>query len=390
MILINIFCLIYLLFKIRITKYIIYSNEIHIKIAFFHFSKCDVNGFLKDGINSYTRFYNSKLPSVYDVIYDNSELIVLLSLHAEIFSKKTPNQEYDIANWFCKFKKSNNIYVNHFIISDPNRRMKVLKFNVPEEIIQHSNGIVDVFTPDLNLTFDNLQFCRLNPNYDESKNFAALYTEQIATNPERIINWLNWHLSEGFNHFFIYVNDNSINNMKKNLLKFLKAGILTLVNWNWPQSINFQDQVPGQMSCLYRNKRRFKWIAMNDIDEAFLPINNGTVTDSLKEYESKRSEIGSIAAPNRFFVESSRFTSNPICSKKIDPFPVRQKCIINPDNVNYVSVHIVTDGKLEIHSNKLINAHFKSKQWLLNNKRTDFTNCIFQNRHLKISFYNKT
>lgn len=328
-------------------------------ILYMAISKCNKNGFLRNGIKSYEQFYSYSLPSIYDVMYDYKQLIVILSLHPNHFYYfATPNDKYNQAKWFCKFKHSNYIIKNIFNVNDSMHRIKVLKFPVSLRIIEQSNGIVDVFTPDFNITYLSVPFCtipRITSKY--FNNFAALCTEIISTPHDDVLKWLTYHISQGFNHAFIYVNDNSFEKMKYDLFWVIKAGFLTLVDWSWPQKKKFQDQVPGITSCLYRNKNHFSWIGFNDIDEFFSP-KNGTVFDILKKYEHMRNKIGSLAAPNRFLIKSKKFSAQ-FCSRITKP-PFRQKIIVNPDNADYIHVHRVTQGGKEIVLNDLTNVHLKT------------------------------
>lgn len=284
-------------------------------------------------------------------------------------------------------KGSSQIIKNEYNIIDFDRRLKVLKFPVSSELVRDSNGYADIFTIDYNLTFTRLPFCTLPPPPPaDKKPFSALYTELVYTPREKVIDWLSWHISQGFNHVFIYVNDNGIEKMRKELSNVINLGFVTLVDWNWPKFYNFQDQIPGQMSCLYRNKRRFSWIGMNDIDEIFLPF-NGTAIDVIKKYDSNRDSIGSFAAPNRF-VSPQIFSNKYLCSIHLDNFPSYQKSIFNPDNVEYLSVHWITKGKMEIRSNgaELVNAHFRSFKWMKRRFReNDLFNCSIIGNNKKIN-----
>lgn len=344
--------------------------------------KCDKNGYLINGIDSYIPFYHLTLPTIYDIIYDDGQLIAILSLFANWHNRNVSSQlKFLNIDWYCKLKGSDTIIKNQYNITDSVKRIKVLKFPVSSEIVRKSNGYVDIFNLEYNLTFSRLPFCSLPPSPTKDKKpFAALYTELVYSPRYRIIDWISYHISQGFNHIFIYVNDNSIERMRNDLNNAINLGFVTLVNWNWPKFYNFQDQVPGQMSFLYRNKRRFEWIGMNDIDEIFLPY-NGTTIDVLKKYNSIKNSVGSFAAPNRY-VSPQIFSSHYLCSVHLNAFPYYQKSIFNPDNVEYLSVHMITKGKMELRSKgtELVNAHFRSFKWIKKKfKENDLQNCSIIN-----------
>jgi hypothetical protein len=54
-----------------------------------------------------------------------------------------------------------------------------------------------------------------------------------------------------------------------------------LVDWAWPNKFPFHDQPVGQTSCLWRSKKQFKWLGINDLDEFFVPRENETLADVL-------------------------------------------------------------------------------------------------------------
>lgn len=369
------FLLLYLFFFIYILLWyfqikFIDSIEIDFSLQFSHIKSdtflsfnCNKYGFPKNGVKAYLNFYNKEIPSIYDVFYDDGHIIVIMSLHSKHLDCPTPNDKYNKIDWFCKPKGSQNIIKNIYHFSDKHHRVKVLKFPVSQETIEQSSGLLDIFSLDFNIKFSDVPFCILPlPPSEDKIPFATLCTQQLYTPSYEILDWLIWHISQGFNHAFIYYNDINIDEMKNNLSTAIESGFLTLIDWNWPKTVSLQDQVPSTMSCLYRNKRRFNWIGYNDIDEAFFP-KTGTVFDALNEIQPIRNDISSLAAPNRYYLKSSRLlSSSMLCSEDIERFPIRQKVIVNPENAEYFSIHDVTLGKKEIRSDKLVNAHFKTRE----------------------------
>ncbi|KAK8877900.1 hypothetical protein M9Y10_004663 [Tritrichomonas musculus] len=340
--------------------------------------KCTEDGFLEDHIALYKRFYRKDIPTIYEVLYDNGILTVIMALYAIHASNYTPiTKKLDRAEWFCKPRGTNLIIKNTFKFHDGYFRHKILKFPISYEIIKQCNQSIHIFSPDVHLYYSNIPFCILPPPPPENKfPLAILCTEQLYSPRTEILDWIVWHLSQGFSHAIIYINDEKIEQMKSDLSDAIKKGFLKIVDWNWPRNSHVQDQVPSLMSCLYHNKRRTKWIGFNDIDESFVALNKNTVKDFLIANEHKRMSISALVAPNRFILTSQRFVKNPLCSVSFEPVPWRQKLIVVPDNTDSIAVHRVANGKKTWKSNELMNAHYKIKDVLkLYKKDTRLTNC---------------
>ena len=96
--------------------------------------------------------------------------------------------------------------------------------------------------------------------------------------------WIDYHLSRGVEHFYIY--DNDSDNTRKVLRPYVEKGLITYREWRY--------RPPCQLSAyndalkLYRDKS--KWLAFIDIDE-FL-ISDKLLPEVLKDYE----EYGGLGA----------------------------------------------------------------------------------------------
>jgi hypothetical protein len=151
--------------------------------------------------------------------------------------------------------------------------------------------------------------------------------------------------------------------MSKMLDGAIRNGSLVLVDWSWPKKYPFHDQPLHQASCLYRAKKRFKWLGMNDLDEMFLPRGNETVADVLNRYEPEAHLFGSIACCNRWLGGGHRLLELDRCAAECLPYPDRQKNIVRVENVEYYSVHKIMLGLPERPSKlfELVNGHFSRR-----------------------------
>ncbi len=81
--------------------------------------------------------------------------------------------------------------------------------------------------------------------------------------------WIQWHLNQGFNHFYIYntgTEDPSI------IVNEFDKNSFTIINWH--NSYVFNMQIEAYTHCLQIGKKD-DWIAFFDIDEfIYLPNNN--------------------------------------------------------------------------------------------------------------------
>lgn len=106
--------------------------------------------------------------------------------------------------------------------------------------------------------------------------------------------WIEYHLLQGFEHFYLY-NNNSDDNYQEILEPYIKKGIVTFMDW---------PKVPGQTDAYiywyehYRHETN--WVAFLDFDEFFCPrYENSTVA-----WLDKHSKYPLILIYWRFFCTS--------------------------------------------------------------------------------------
>lgn len=94
-----------------------------------------------------------------------------------------------------------------------------------------------------------------------------------------LIEWLEYHLMLGVDHFYLYQN-NSTDNYLSVLQPYIEKGIVTLIDW---------PEYPGQYSAYlnwYQNYRHeSQWASFIDIDEFICPLGNMTLLDFLNQYK---------------------------------------------------------------------------------------------------------
>lgn len=91
--------------------------------------------------------------------------------------------------------------------------------------------------------------------------------------------WIEYHRLVGVDHFFMY-NNNSTDNYKEILSKYINAGIVSLIDW---------PQVPGQIPAYkhwYDNYRKdCEWCSFLDLDEFICPKYDYDLPSWLEKYE---------------------------------------------------------------------------------------------------------
>lgn len=78
--------------------------------------------------------------------------------------------------------------------------------------------------------------------------------------------WIDWHLNQGFNHFYIY---NTGKENPQDILNQFDLSFFTIVNWHNKYCLNMQ--IEAYQHCI-QNHKNDDWIGFIDIDEfIYLP-----------------------------------------------------------------------------------------------------------------------
>ena len=143
-------------------------------------------------------------------------------------------------------------------------------------------------------------FTRLASSYR-----ATLGNETLYVNPEQVVAWVEYHLRIGFEHVFIYDNDDEEHGPFENIFRpYIDAGLVTYVwfpfkdctldydVWDEPASpwfkngtVNFVGQYAAGNSVLHRYAHKTEYLAHFDIDEYIvLPPRSDDVKELLVFY----------------------------------------------------------------------------------------------------------
>ncbi len=91
--------------------------------------------------------------------------------------------------------------------------------------------------------------------------------------------WIEFHLMVGVEHFYLY-NNNSTDAYKSALEPYIRAGIVSLVEW--PDSPPFPRSYED---CVARRQHEARWIAFLDDDEFLFPTKRSDLRKVLRDYE---------------------------------------------------------------------------------------------------------
>lgn len=91
--------------------------------------------------------------------------------------------------------------------------------------------------------------------------------------------WLDYHLTIGIDHFYLY-NNNSDDNFREVLKKYIEDGTVTLIEW--PEQ-NSQFKCYKHCYETYRNESN--WISFLDADEFICPKYQTNINDWLKDFD---------------------------------------------------------------------------------------------------------
>lgn len=88
----------------------------------------------------------------------------------------------------------------------------------------------------------------------------------IIKNEDYIIEWVEYHLMVGVQHFYIYDNE-STNGLERKLHKYIQDGIVTYIYWPGKY-----QQMPVYKHAVSHFQYKTKWLAIIDGDEYIVPV----------------------------------------------------------------------------------------------------------------------
>jgi hypothetical protein len=125
---------------------------------------------------------------------------------------------------------------------------------------------------------------------------AAIFQDEARWLAE----WLEYHLLLGVQHFYLY-NNHSKDNYYDVLRPFLERKEVDLIEWPYAGGQTYDAvQCDAYRDALSRAQNTVKWLAIIDLDEFLVPVNDDDLTSVLGRFESD-SAIGGVCVPWVYF-----------------------------------------------------------------------------------------
>jgi FkbM family methyltransferase len=96
--------------------------------------------------------------------------------------------------------------------------------------------------------------------------------------------WVEYHRMVGVERFWLY-NDASRDDWREVLAPYLDAGLVEVIDWPVPSRNDYmRRQVEAQRDAVRRACGRARWLALIDVDEYLLPLQDDTVAGCLERH----------------------------------------------------------------------------------------------------------
>ncbi len=179
--------------------------------------------------------------------------------------------------------------------------------------------------------------------YPRQLSIAAIFQDEARFMKE----WLDFHLSVGVEHFYLY-NNNSTDDYMHVLKPYIKSGLVELIQWpgtknrgRWTH-FTYHVQVNAYEDAIERCENVTKWLALIDLDEFIVPVCGLSIPEILEEHFSHDSGIcvnwQCYGTSNIFKIEPEEKSIKNLLYKMRKNHPKNHYCksIVNPRRVKKV------------------------------------------------------
>lgn len=337
--------------------------------SYFDVSSC-ANGLEVTG--SRKRFWNftmgSNIPVLSDIFSKGNYVHAIFNVK-KMMCDSCSERDWGELDWTCRFLGGNQSAVKP--VRDPHGSTLIVSceiWNYTETVFDIRNPLnvsISAVSADSSevLQFNDLVFC-MYPTTKSIETFkydlggcTSIKGDSLQRTPE----WIVYHLLQGWQHFYVYVNENPFE-ARTLLANFVSEGLIDIIDYEWPEHPRLMHQQSAENSCLLRYQGVAHWVSMTDIDEFLQPLQLQTI------YHMLKNKIGSVNISSLQFT-SVRFVKDDFNLSKYDVVPFnyqfRQhhnlcisdflfrastldehhvKSIVQPLHCQYFSVHVVTLG----------------------------------------------
>ena len=92
--------------------------------------------------------------------------------------------------------------------------------------------------------------------------------------------WIEWHLRQGVDHFYIYDNESS-DGTREILQPYIDSGVVEYKYWP-----GHRRQLAAYDDCLEHYRLASRWIAFIDLDEFIVPVKDASIPAFLERFEA--------------------------------------------------------------------------------------------------------
>ena len=185
---------------------------------------------------------------------------------------------------------------------------------------------------------------RLEPlNYVDKTIREKVYISIVAIFKDEtdIVDWINYHIKIGVERFYLYDND-SLDDYETILKDYIQSGIVV-----YRKICGNCMQKPVYRDAIFRFKNETEWMAIIDLDEYIVPVQEDNIKDFLRPYEKFSGVV-----VNWVMFDSNGIIKRPEGKSVIELFTrvpkdyqyyrnKTVKSIVKPGDVRYLnSVHV--------------------------------------------------
>jgi hypothetical protein len=166
-------------------------------------------------------------------------------------------------------------------------------------------------------------------------------------NSQLVLEWIAYHLLQGFRHFLIYPNEDPAH-IRRILAPYIADGLVDIVDWEW-RTPGFQHQPAHINSCLYRYRGLAQWVGVFDVDEFLQPLGQGDTVRAI--VERRTPAIAALRVSCVWFFScrgcppgDGALQTQRYAYRSTDALPVLSKCLARPENILTYIIHMPSAG----------------------------------------------
>lgn len=287
---------------------------------------------------------------LYDVFIQNGEIYCIGPLYKErncLENNEILYKKLKVAHGQMTCRLGNETAKSR-IIPDPHNHTLILIFSHP--LIREHEESMRPLDVEIQATGTLKKSFVLHPEPEEACEFAL--STLFYDDNHLIDRWISYHLGIGFEKFFLY-NNNPANRDQYEELEAKYGPKLTFIDWGYPGGypggVKDTVQPPSQNHALYKY-RSITWIGLFDVDEYIVPLKDKHVRQLTERVDRHRTSALSLQCMWFGCNAGAEFNEanfpEKLTARKEHPEgqKLRQKCIVNPENVDAFSIHLVLSG----------------------------------------------